>query len=122
MNMSKTILFVYGTLKSGQGNNHLLAGQEFVRAAETVPIYRLVGLGWHPGLVVDRESGLAVKGELWSVDEHALARLDEYEGVPHWFRRDFIAIADLAGDVQAYFFNGDLPADAASGAEWPLPE
>lgn len=119
--MSRTLLFVYGTLKSGQGSNDLLAGQEFVRAADTLPLYRLYGLGWHPGLVIDKETGLAVQGELWSVDEETLARLDEYEGTPHWFRRDFIAIADLVGDVQAYFFNGELPADAPSGSIWPLP-
>jgi gamma-glutamylaminecyclotransferase len=120
--MPKTILFFYGTLKSGESNNHMLAGQEFIRAAETVPIYRLFGLGWHPGLILDRDDGLAVKGELWAVDEKALAILDEYEGVPHWFRRDDIAIADLVGNVQAYFFNGTVPEDAPSGDRWPLPQ
>jgi gamma-glutamylaminecyclotransferase len=119
--LQKTTLFVYGTLMSGQKSNDLLAGQEFVRPAQTMPIYRLYGLGWHPGLVVDRTSGLSVRGELWSVDDKTLAKLDEYEGVPHWYTRDFIAIADLAGDVQAYFFNGPVPDDAPSGDEWPLP-
>ena len=58
-----------------------------MRTADTVPIYRLHGLGWHPGLVIDKESGLAVKGELWAVDERTLAMLDEYEGTPDWFLR-----------------------------------
>ncbi len=68
-----------------------------------------------------KSHGLAVKGELWAVDERTLAMLDEYEGVPDWFRRESIAIADFAGDVQAYFFNGLVPVDAPSGNEWPLP-
>jgi gamma-glutamylcyclotransferase (GGCT)/AIG2-like uncharacterized protein YtfP len=119
--MPRTLLFVYGTLKSGEQAHELLAGQEFVRAAQTVPIYRLYGLGWHPGLVTDRAAGLAIQGELWAVDEATLAKLDEYEGVPHWFARDFVAIADLVGDVQAYFFTGAVPVDSPSGDRWPLP-
>ena len=119
--MSKTTLFVYGSLKTGEQSNTMLTGQEFVRAAETMPIYRLFGLGWHPGLVLDKVAGLRVQGELWAVDDQTLAKLDEYEGVPHWYTRDFVAIADLFGDVQAYFFNGPVPTDAPSGDRWPLP-
>jgi gamma-glutamylaminecyclotransferase len=118
--MSNTVLFVYGTLKSGQVNNEMLAGQELIGPATTLPIYRLYGLGWHPGLVLAKQDGTAVKGELWAVDARTLAKLDEYEGVPHWFTRDYIAVADTVGDVQAYFFNGPVPADAPSGSEWPL--
>jgi gamma-glutamylcyclotransferase (GGCT)/AIG2-like uncharacterized protein YtfP len=118
--MPKTLLFVYGTLKYGQSGNHLLAGQEFVRAAQTIPLYRLYGLGWHPGLVVDKAAGLSVKGEVWAVDDKCLAMLDEYEGVPHWFTRDTVAIAELVGDVHAYFYNGAIPEDAPSGDQWPL--
>ncbi|HEX3152534.1 MAG TPA: gamma-glutamylcyclotransferase family protein [Gemmataceae bacterium] len=116
-----TVLFFYGTLKSGEQSNHLLAGQRFVGPARTVPIYRLYGIGWHPGLVVDRQSGLAVHGELWAVDDAALARLDEYEGIPDYFRREAIAIADHFGEVQAYFFNGTVPDDAPTGDRWPMP-
>ena len=66
--MSRTILFVYGTLKTGQANNGMLAGQEVVGPARTLPLYRLHGLGWHPGLVRDAVAGMAVAGELWTVD------------------------------------------------------
>jgi len=119
--MPKTILFLYGTLKYGQSNHDRIADQELIRPAETLRLYRLYGLGWHPGLVLDKEAGLAIKGELWAVDDETLAKLDEYEGVPHWFSRSEIAIADLVGDVQAYFFNGPVPDDAPSGDVWPLP-
>jgi gamma-glutamylaminecyclotransferase len=119
--MPKTLLFVYGTLKSGQGSHHLLAGQEFVRAASTMPLYRLYGVGWHPGLVLDKSAGTSVHGEVYSVDAQTLARLDEFEGCPHYFTRDFVAIADFVGDVQAYFFNGPIPPDAPCGDRWPFP-
>lgn len=116
-----TLLFLYGTLKYGQESNHLMAGQEFVRQAVTMPLYRLYSLGWHPGLVLDTTNGLAIQGELWSVDYDALRRLDAYEGCPHYFVRQDIAVAEHAGDVQAYFFNGRVPEDAVSGDRWPLP-
>jgi gamma-glutamylaminecyclotransferase len=119
--MSKTLLFVYGTLKTGQSNEKMLDGQEFVGPARTLPIYRLYGLGWHPGLVVDQANGLSVSGELWAVDSVTLARLDDYEGVPHWFNREYIALADRVGDFQAYFYKQSVPDDAPSGAEWPFP-
>ena len=118
--MNKTVLFFYGTLKTGGQSHGLLAGQEFVGPARTLPLYRLYGLGWHPGLVVDRTNGISVYGELWSVDDATPAKLDECECCPEWFRRESIAIADHFGDVQAYFFNGEVPADAPSGDRWPL--
>jgi len=118
--MARTVLFVYGTLKTGGQSNHLLAGAEFLGRARTLPLYRLYGLGWHPGLVVDQTNGVSVHGELWAVDDSLLAKLDAYEGTPEWFRREAIAIADHFGDVQAYFFNGEVPADAPCGDRWPL--
>jgi gamma-glutamylcyclotransferase (GGCT)/AIG2-like uncharacterized protein YtfP len=117
--MSQTILFVYGTLKRGHMNNHFLASQTFLGEAETLPRYRLYGLGWHPGMVEDA-NGLAVKGELWSVDADSLAKMDEYEGHPNQFIRKLVEIRDCPGSVESYFFNGIVPPDAPSGSDWPL--
>jgi gamma-glutamylaminecyclotransferase len=119
--MSKTVLFLYGTLKTGGQSNHLLAGAEFLGPARTLSLYRLYGIGWHPGLVLDRANGVSIHGELWAVDDALLGRLDEYEGVPSYFTREAIAIADHFGEVQAYFFNGVVPTDARGGDRWPLP-
>ncbi len=119
--MSKTVLFVYGTLMRGQMNEFRMGDQECLGPATTLPIYRLYALGWHPGLVIDTTSGIAIHGELWEVDDATLAKLDEYEGVPHYFTRDQVAIADVVGDVQAYFFAGAVPPDAPTGDRWPLP-
>jgi gamma-glutamylaminecyclotransferase len=118
--MSRTVLFFYGTLKTGEQSNHLLAGQQFVGPARTLPLYRLHGIGWHPGLVLDKSNGVPVHGELWTVDDATLAKLDEYEEVPTYFTREPIAIADYFGEVQAYFFRGTVPADAPTGDRWPF--
>jgi gamma-glutamylaminecyclotransferase len=119
--MSNTLLFLYGTLKRGMKSAHFLEGQEFVGEATTMPMYRLYGCGWHPGLVLDLHQGLEVKGELWAVDANCLSRLDEYEGVPTAFVRADIAVRDTFQTVQAYFFNGPIPPGAISGSEWPFP-
>ncbi len=119
--MSKTLLFLYGTLKSGQRNHHLIAGQVFRGPAETCPFYRLYQLDWCPALKLDDTNGLAVKGELWEVDEVILHKLDLFEGTPDWYRRDEIAIRDCFDTVWAYFHNQEIPSGTVSGDEWPFP-
>jgi gamma-glutamylaminecyclotransferase len=119
--IDQTILFVYGTLKHGHSNHFRLADQEFLGEATTEPRYRAVDLGEHPGLIVDKTDGLAVKGELWAVNERCLAELDEFEEVPGPFAREVIAIAGRNDVVFAYFLNKPVPAGTRSGAEWPLP-
>jgi gamma-glutamylaminecyclotransferase len=73
-------VFVYGTLKRGGSNHRHLAGQHFVAAARTAPIYRLYLLDGYPGLVEAPNQGVSVDGEIWAVDPACLARLDELEG------------------------------------------
>jgi gamma-glutamylcyclotransferase (GGCT)/AIG2-like uncharacterized protein YtfP len=118
---NKTMLFLYGTLKSGMKMNHLLAGQTCIGPAETVARYRLYQLDWYPAIVRDDSNGLAVQGELWEVDETTLARLDEFEGATDLFARESIAVQHHFGPVQAYFYNRPIPAGTPSGDRWPLP-
>jgi gamma-glutamylcyclotransferase (GGCT)/AIG2-like uncharacterized protein YtfP len=46
-----TLVFIYGTLKRGGGNHHLLAGQEFRGPARTAPGFTLYELTGYPGMV-----------------------------------------------------------------------
>src|SRR6266436_3993531 len=111
--MSQQLLFVYGTLKRGQSANHLLADSKFVRTAITLPLYRLLDFGDHPGLVESTGPGTAVKGELWLLNPQLFPELDVYEGAPTKYGRRDIRIQDCGEPVVAYFFLGDgsaLPA------------
>ncbi|WP_395735181.1 gamma-glutamylcyclotransferase [Prosthecobacter sp.] len=84
-----TLVFVYGTLKRGGSNHGWIAQQQFVAEARTAPLFRLYDLGGYPGMV-RAEDGLSIQGEVWSVDEAGLIKLDvledtdggEYERVP----------------------------------------
>ncbi|HEV3446404.1 MAG TPA: gamma-glutamylcyclotransferase family protein [Gemmataceae bacterium] len=117
--MPKITLFVYGTLKRGGRSNHLLAGQDFLGEAETLPRYRLYDNADHPCLVEDREHGVAVRGEVWLVDEAVLARLDVYEEVPNLFARNTVSVAGHRMPVMAYFFQQDVTPLKDCGASWP---
>jgi Uncharacterized conserved protein len=79
---SRTILFVYGTLKRGGANQDQMSGQVFLGPARTAPGVTLYSLGDYPGLVADENDREGVTGELWAVDAEGLARLDAFEGVP----------------------------------------
>jgi gamma-glutamylaminecyclotransferase len=114
-----TVLFVYGTLKRGLGNHHLLAGQEFLGEAETEPRYRVIDLRRYPGLIVDEANGLAVKGELWNVTATCIEALDDFEEAAGLFVRKPVRIPGR-GLVHAYFWNCTLPSNARSGDRWPL--
>ncbi len=118
-----TTLFVYGTLKRGHCRAPMLTGQRFLGAARTMPIYRLVNCGTYPGLIrATAPHGLAVKGELWTVDPTCLARLDEEEGVDQaLYERVAVDIASQpALHVEAYLYLRDTASLADCGDCWSL--
>jgi len=108
-------LFVYGTLRSGAVNHQVLTqhvargGARFERLVSTLPRYDLVDLGAYPALLPT--GTLAVHGELWIVDDRALAALDRFEGAPDLYRRTEI---ELEGEpvAQAYVWARGVPARA----------
>jgi len=82
--MKFSLLFFYGTLKSGFYWNHkFLSRAKKVGDAETVNIYPMVlGDSYVPYLLGDLEGqGNSIKGEVWCVNEDNLQGLDEYEGI-----------------------------------------
>jgi gamma-glutamylaminecyclotransferase len=115
-----SLIFVYGTLKRGCKNHHYMAGQSFVGPAGTAPGFSLFDLGGHPGMV--RVPGAkGVSGELWSVDEPCLARLDELEGTAQGlYRRESVPLEGGAptGGAQAYLYLGPVGGRPSLGGEW----
>jgi gamma-glutamylcyclotransferase (GGCT)/AIG2-like uncharacterized protein YtfP len=101
---ASTCVFVYGTLLQGEGNHDLLVGAQFLGPARTPPRFALHDLGGFPGLVDG--GGHAVEGEVYIVGPDTLARLDQLEGHPRFYRRAPIAIED-GSIVETYL----LPRD-----------
>jgi len=86
-------VFVYGTLLRGEPNHEWLEGARLVDPdARTTASCTLHDLGSFPALAFGGET--AVFGELYEVDEHGLARLDQLEGHPDLYERNRIQLAN----------------------------
>ena len=117
-------LFIYGTLKGGAVNHHLLADEIFLGQAATVPRFRLLHLGWYPGLAETEGEGVSVQGELWEVSDACLRRLDAYEGSR--FQRPVIELLPGTGEVvgktaEAYLLRRPDWSRPDAGASWDPP-
>ena len=116
-----SLLFVYGTLKRGCSNHHLLATQSFVGIARTQPGFRLYDLGGYPGIASRSDDREGVVGEVWSVDAEALAELDRFEGVHEGlYRRAIIALLPPfdTTSVEAYLPGVPFSDRPDVGSEW----
>ncbi len=114
------LVFVYGTLKTGHRLHGHLAGGTFLGEAITEPSYRLFKLGWYPGLV-ERQSGVAVRGEVWKVSDRTLAVLDDVEGVDSGlYERRAVRLAGSFGQaaVESYLYLGDISDAEDCGDCW----
>lgn len=94
--MGNHLIFVYGTLKRGWGNNIIIRDQRFIGVAETLePAYEMYGLGGFPGVVSGNKT---IKGELFEVDDTAFDRCDRLEGHPNFYKRVEIPVVLTVGD------------------------
>jgi gamma-glutamylaminecyclotransferase len=98
------VLFVYGTLLSGEPSHGLLDGARAIGPAKTPPIFGLFDLGPYPAIVAGGTT--AVVGELYEVSATMLAALDVHEEVPILFKRMPIALDDGTA-TQTYVLDAD---------------
>lgn len=103
--MTKTVVGVYGTLKSGMWNNGYIRNQKFLKTVvmHNVKLYRnypdFPVAQWHEG------SNSIV--ELWEVDDECLRRLDRLEGVPHMYQRKVVDVSRLYVDESVHMYFGN---------------
>lgn len=100
-------VFVYGTLRKGKHNHHLLKGSKFLGEYETGPGYKKIVSGL-PYLLKD-ESGEGCEGELYEVSALTLQLLDRLEGHPDWYERKIITVykpdKDIGTEAWAYLID-----------------
>ncbi|KAM5181514.1 gamma-glutamylaminecyclotransferase isoform 1-T2 [Mantella aurantiaca] len=87
-------IFVYGTLKQGQPNYHIMTNLNIGKAlfkgrGQTVDKYPLViaEKGNIPFLLEVPGTGHRIAGEIYSVDDQMLQFLDEFEDCPDMYQR-----------------------------------
>jgi gamma-glutamylaminecyclotransferase len=112
-------VFVYGTLKQGFPNHHLLPTSRLVGACSTTDRWPLViGGDWFsPILINDDRSGCEVAGELYSMDDSSLEYLDDLEGVgaPFGFTRIEISVDIMKVPVWTYAKPSELVSKVHEG-------
>jgi len=100
-------VFVFGTLKAGFPNFHVNRGTRVAGDFVTLrpyPLY-LIGERRSPWMLDQPGAGLHVRGQVFEVDDAALAQMDVLErvGEPDGYRRVHIEVA-LAGQAGAATF------------------
>jgi gamma-glutamylcyclotransferase (GGCT)/AIG2-like uncharacterized protein YtfP len=118
-------VFVYGTLKRGFRNHHLLAGCEFLGGAATVPTYRMIENGF-PVIMPD-PAGRPLAGEIYAVDDQTLARLDQLEREGSSYDRKLIDVTSslASGErlpTKAFIYVGRQDRFGAAFARGPFYE
>jgi gamma-glutamylaminecyclotransferase len=86
----EAIVFVYGTLKNGFNNHHLLASSFFLGRAVTCRDYALYSSSI-PFVIRDQPVS-QIHGEAYGVSHQTLNKLDDLEGHPTWYRREQIPV------------------------------
>lgn len=117
--MNKILVFVYGTLLSGQGNNHYLKNSKLLGKSITLG-FTMHDLGAFPALV-EQDLGLPdgeneIHGEVWEIDERTLDRLDYLEGVPHFYRRK--VTETIFGPAWVYYNNAAVERHQIKSGNW----
>ena len=96
------LVFVYGTLRRGEVNHHLLSDAEYCGVHLTLPRYRMLHLGTYPGVVAG--GATPIEGEVYRVDGNGLVLLDRLEAYPRLYTRKLIPTS--WGRAWIYLYRG----------------
>ena len=105
----ETLVFVYGSLKKGFGNHRLLEDADFLQN-DTIQNHTMYSLGAFPAIVPDDNADVPVKGELYSVTNDELLRLNRLEGYsgdnnPHNLYERKEIVTDNGHVAYVYYMN-----------------
>lgn len=105
-----SLLFVYGSLKKGCSNHHLLEDSVLVSESFTDERFRMLNLEYFPG-VVKGEPVSRISGEVYDVGNETLDVLDDFEG--KWFYREDVLL-DNGSKAAMYFLSAQVPCERYS--------
>lgn len=105
--MKKINVLVYGTLKKGFPNHHLLRDAEYVSPAE-IKRFKMHDLGPYPAVRFTGDSMDRVIGELYRVTSVELEQLDYLEGHPEYYTRIPVPLDDDTGTMAWMYTMDDV--------------
>ena len=95
------LVYVYGTLKRGHYNNHILQDATFVGTATLSFKARMFCVGFP--VLIEGETPVKVEGELFEVDAQTFHDLDRLEGQGRMYQRRRVRIP---GGKRAWVYIG----------------
>lgn len=108
----RVLVGVYGSLRKGFGNSHILFGSKHVDTVKTKDKFLMFDVGRFPMVFKPEEKGVGspLLVEIYEVDGDTLATLDILEGVPNLYDR--YPITNIKGyegvPVFMYITNPDI--------------
>ncbi|NYT19576.1 MAG: gamma-glutamylcyclotransferase [Methanosarcinales archaeon] len=108
-----SLLFVYGTLKCGYRNHHLLGDSVLVSEVCTKERFRMLDMQDFPGVVMSDPIS-RISGELFNVDGETLDVIDDLEG--KWFFREEVLLEN-GSKAGMYFLSPDVQYERYSVIE-----
>lgn len=85
--MGEQLVFVYGTLLSGESNHKIIKDSECICDNAEIVGYVMHALGGFPGIIHTGKDYDTIKGEIYKVDDETFKRLDMLEGYPNFYNR-----------------------------------
>lgn len=102
--MGEHLLLVYGTLKKGYGNNHILKDSEYI-GERTISAFTMYHLGGFPAIT--KEPHGPILCELYRINDETLARCDRLEGTPTFYYRELVE-TEKGEEAYIYFYANPL--------------
>ena len=100
--MENYYLFVYGTLKKGFGNNHLLHDADYICTAISVDKYNISGYGFpcdYPN-----EDGKLLQGEIYLLSDKDFINTDMLEGNGSFYNREIRTFISDGKKIDAWIY------------------
>lgn len=113
--MSKTLVFVYGTLLAGEPNNFFLKGSTKL-GEDSVTGFLMKDLGPFPACVPNDNENNTIVGEVWEVSDETFKHLDRLEGYPDFYDR--VLVDTFAGKAWIYVNAGASSSPTIKSGDW----
>lgn len=110
--IKKILIAVYGSLRKGMGNDHLLSTSNYLGDFQTKPEFSLYNLGYYPGLKTGGNTSVTM--EVYEVDEKTAERVDRLEGYTPGGNNTFydkIPIETPYGEASVYVYVNNIPQE-----------
>jgi gamma-glutamylaminecyclotransferase len=108
------LVFICGSALRGQPDHQNLQAAQFIKEAQTQPLYRLHAAenGWHPAIYQIGEGGISIPGEIYEMTVEQFDHLVSNEP-PHMYPAEVLL---QAGDSATAFF---YPQPLIEQYGWP---